>query len=144
MYLYHSANTVIEPCISSKQFRVKEIMCYIDKNIENPMCLDEIASNFYISPTCAAFSNPLPVSRSINILLSNGLSMQPNYSPPDTSAAETCARCGFNEYSNFYKSFTSFIGVSPSQYLKKNACETLLLFLTHAFSLYCLINNAVR
>lgn len=120
LHSYHSTNTVIEPCISSKQFRVKEIMRYIDKNIENPMCLDEIASNFYISPTymCRIFKSAtgftihqyIAKQRIIHAtqLLAAGY-----------SAAETCARCGFNEYSNFYKSFIGFIGVSPSQYLKK-------------------------
>lgn len=124
MYFYHLPDTEIEPCVSSKQSRVKEIMDYIDKNIENPICLDEIASNFYISTPymCRIFKS------TTGFTIHQYISKQRIFHATQLltagySAAETCARCGFNEYSNFYKSFTNFIGVSPSQYLKNRLCR---------------------
>lgn len=125
MYFYHSPNTVIETCVSSKQFRVKEIMHYIDENIENPISLDEIASNFYISTSymCRIFKSMTGFT--IHQYISKRrIFHATQLLAAGYSAAETCARCGFNEYSNFYKSFTNFIGVSPSQYKYDGVSET--------------------
>ena len=32
------------------------------------------------------------------------------------SVTETCEKCGFNDYSNFLKSFTKAVGITPGNY----------------------------
>lgn len=97
--------------------KVDEILSYINQNIENPLTIEELAEQFYLSPSylCRIFKastgttiNKYVIAKRISfakVLLSSGCSVQ-----------ETCGKCGFGDYSNFLKAFTKAVGISPKKY----------------------------
>lgn len=99
----------------SKQ--VGEILSYINTNISMPISIGELASHFFLSESyiCRIFKsttgmtiNKYITARRISIaksLLADGMSVN-----------EVCERCGYNDYSNFVKSFTKSVGISPKKY----------------------------
>lgn len=103
------------PCTYNHQ--VDDILKYINKNIASPLTIGQLATEFYLSESyiCRIFKsatgttvNKYITARRISIakaLLSDGLSV-----------TEAFERSGFTDYSNFFKSFTKAVGISPKKY----------------------------
>lgn len=97
--------------------QVDDILAYINQNISQPITIDRLAEHFYLSESyiCRIFKsatgttiNKYITARRISIakaLLNEGLSV-----------SEAYERSGFSDYSNFFKSFTKAVGVSPKKY----------------------------
>lgn len=97
--------------------QVGEILSYINQNIATPMTIGELASHFFLSESyiCRIFKNTTGMTinkyitaRRISIakaLLADGMSVN-----------DVCEKCGYNDYSNFVKSFTKSVGLSPKKY----------------------------
>lgn len=101
--------------------QIDEILTYINRNIENELLLDEIAAYFYISTSylCRLFKRATgtTINKYINakrITMSKALLSQGN------SVYETYVKCGYKDYSNFFKVFKKTVGISPSQYSKNS------------------------
>ena len=94
-----------------------QIINYIDGNLGNDISLDVLEKTFYINKTylCTLFKKHIGKSvhqyiiyRRISYakqLLSNG-----------HNVTETCLMCGFNDYSNFIKTFKGITGNTPGSY----------------------------
>lgn len=103
------------PAVYSNQ--VNDILSYINQNITGDISLPELADHFYLSSSylCRIFkaATGITVHKYITakritmakVLLSEGCSVN-----------ETCERCGFRDYSSFFKSFTSAVGISPKKF----------------------------
>jgi AraC-like DNA-binding protein len=114
-------NKITEDALSSHQ-QVANILSYINKNIKNTLTIEELSEQFYLSPSyiCRIFKsatgttiNKYITAKRITIaksLLSEGYSVN-----------ESCEECGFNDYSNFLKSFTKAVGISPKKYSQFSA-----------------------
>lgn len=101
--------------------QVDDILTYINQNIAEDLSLETLSNNFYLSGSylCRIFKsttgttiNKYITARRITIakaLLNEGLSV-----------TEACEKCGFNDYSNFLKSFTKAVGISPKKYAQFN------------------------
>ena len=97
--------------------QVDDILTYINQNIQKPLTIEELSEHFYLSPSylCRIFKsatgttiNKYITAKRITIakaLLTDGYTVN-----------ETCERCGFHDYSNFLKSFTRAVGISPKKY----------------------------
>ncbi|WP_411170621.1 AraC family transcriptional regulator [Clostridium sp. MB05] len=97
--------------------QVDEIIEYINTNITEPITIEHLASNFYLSPSyiCRIFKaatgttiNKYISGRRISIakaMLANGETVN-----------DVCEKCGFNDYSNFLKTFKKAVGFSPKKY----------------------------
>ena len=97
--------------------QVDEILNYINRNISNPIKIEDIMEEFHISESyvCRLFKaatgttiNKYVTARRISIaksLLSSGVSVQ-----------DTFEQCGFTDYSSFFKAFTKTVGISPKKY----------------------------
>ncbi len=97
--------------------QVDEILNYINRNISNPIKIEDIMDEFHISESyvCRLFKaatgttiNKYVTARRISIaksLLSDGASVQ-----------DTFEQSGFADYSNFFKAFTKTVGISPKKY----------------------------
>lgn len=108
--------------ITTNHAQVDDILTYINRHISEDLTLERFSEYFYLSPSylCRIFKsttgttiNKYITARRITIakaLLKEGL-----------SAAETCERCGFNDYSNFLKAFTKAVGISPKKYAQFNS-----------------------
>lgn len=104
---------------TQKNALIQKVTAYINQNIQNPLSLETIAAEFYISPNylCRLFKDTTGrtlkqyITRQrierAKLLLANGL-----------SAGNVCASCGYNDYSSFFRNFLRETGTSPREYLK--------------------------
>lgn len=107
--------------IMANHTQVDDILTFINQNIADELTLDMLSDHFYLSSSylCRIFKsstgttiNKYITARRITIakaLLNEGLTV-----------TETCERCGFNDYSNFFKSFTKAVGIPPKKYAQFN------------------------
>lgn len=97
--------------------QIQEIIRYINDNVIENITVKHLAQHFFLSESyiCRIFKlatgttiNKYITARRISIaksMLSNGLAIN-----------DVCTQCGFNDYSNFLKSFKKAVGVSPKKY----------------------------
>ncbi|MBU2699318.1 AraC-like DNA-binding protein/mannose-6-phosphate isomerase-like protein (cupin superfamily) [Sporomusaceae bacterium BoRhaA] len=102
--------------------QVSKILSYIDQHITDPLTVEHLAEQFYISTSyiCRIFkaTTGTTINKYINarrITIAKSLLMT------DLSISEVCEKCGFNDYSNFLKAFNKAVGISPKKYA---SCST--------------------
>lgn len=102
------------------QARIKDIIMYINENINSELALGTIAKKFYINKyhLCHTFRKHtgLSVNQYINykrLLLARDLYAQ------GMSLTDASEEAGFNNYSCFYKMYKREFGVSPREDLKR-------------------------
>ncbi len=101
--------------------QVDDILQYINTHINEPITIQRLAENFFLSKSfiCRIFKqatgttvNKYLTARRISIakaLLNEGISVN-----------EVYEQCGFSDYSTFLKSFTKTVGLSPKKYALYN------------------------
>ncbi len=106
----------------SKHQQVDDILTYINQNIHEPLTIEDLSAHFYLSASylCRIFKantgttiNKYITAKRITIakiLLAEGYTV-----------GEACEKSGFNDYSNFLKSFTRAVGISPKKYAQFSA-----------------------
>ena len=116
IYMEHEGQKTTDT-FSTYHYQVDDILSFINNNITSPLSIKELSSQFYLSESyiCRIFKtttgttiNKYITARRISIaksLLADGLSV-----------TEVYEKCGFNDYSNFLKSFTKSVGISPKKY----------------------------
>ncbi|NDL67440.1 helix-turn-helix transcriptional regulator [Anaerotalea alkaliphila] len=113
-----AGRSVLQPAGSYQYNRqLDRILAYINENIHEPLTIERIADDFFLSTSyvCRIFKahTGTTINRYINArritiaksLLTNGMEVN-----------KVCEACGFNDYSNFLKAFTKTVGVSPKKY----------------------------
>lgn len=115
--LSHHVEADNEDAVSFDSQKTMDILSYINANISNPISIQQLASHFYLSPSYLSrifrASTGTTITKYITarritiakVLLSEGASVM--------SAFEGS---GFTDYSNFYKSFTKAVGISPKKF----------------------------
>lgn len=103
--------------------QVNEILSYINSNIHEVITLQQLSSHFFLSESyiCRIFKsatgmtiNKYITARRISIaksLLADGLSVN-----------QVSEQCGYNDYSNFVKTFSKTVGISPKKYAQISVC----------------------
>ncbi len=93
------------------------ILEYINDNLLEDLTLDQIAKNFYISKSylCRIFNQS--TGTTINKYISaRRISIAKSLLTSGESAMNACKKSGFNDYSNFHKTFTRTLGITPKKY----------------------------
>jgi len=110
----HAINNEI---VHKNDQRVREILDYINNHLEEDITLDILAENFFISKhyLCHVFKSNVGMTvyeyvTLKRILLCNKLICE------GMNIGEASLASGFNQYSNFYKAFRKYMGMSPSEY----------------------------
>lgn len=105
------------PVLRTHNHQVDDILKYINQNIATPLTIGQLAGEFYLSESyiCRIFKtatgttiNKYITARRISIakaLLGDGFTV-----------TEAYEKSGFSDYSNFFKSFTRAVGISPKKY----------------------------
>lgn len=99
-----------------------EILSYIDRNISESFGLEDLSAHFYLSSSylCRIFKSA--TGTTINkYIVAKRITLAKSLLTEGCSVTEACERCGFNDYSNFLKSFKKATGVSPKKYSQFSA-----------------------
>lgn len=121
MVMINALSTANEVSTATNSYKynhqVDDILAYINQNIAQPITIEQLANQFFLSESyiCRIFKaatgttiNKYITARRISIaksLLNEGVSV--------TDAYE---RSGFSDYSNFFKAFSKAVGISPKKY----------------------------
>lgn len=107
---------------------VEEAMAYIEKNLTKMISHDDIASHLYHNSTYInrLFKEATGLTMT-QYIIHKRLSLATNYLAEGKKPQEVCILSGFNDYTNFCRTFTKNVGCAPSKYrnrtLKKNISD---------------------
>lgn len=97
--------------------QVDDILAYINQNIAQPITVEQLAGQFFLSESyiCRIFKSA--TGTTINkYITARRISIAKAQLNEGRSVAEAFERSGFSDYSNFFKAFTKAVGVSPKKY----------------------------
>lgn len=122
-YLENTQLLSLETVTPKYNEQVDEILAYINRHIHERITIETLSQAFFLSDSyiCRVFKNTTGTTinkyitaRRISIaksLLASGLSIN-----------EVCEQCGYNDYSNFVKTFTKIVGIPPKKYAQLSVC----------------------
>lgn len=99
--------------------QIENILTYINQNISNTLTIEELSNQFFLSPSyiCRIFKEA--TGTSINkYITAKRITIAKSLLAQGYSVNDTCNLCGYRDYSNFLKSFTKAVGISPKKYSK--------------------------
>ena len=111
--------------ISHSKRRVEQfsdILSYINQHLTEEHTLSSLADHFFVSPSylCTLFKKETGTTIT-KYITAQRITLAKALLQSGTSAIETCEKCGFKDYSNFFKAFLKAVGVSPSKYAQLSA-----------------------
>lgn len=103
--------------IHSSNDKIRSILSYINQHLEEEMTIDQLAKTFYMSPSylCRIFKNATGTTI-IEYIRSRRISYSKQLLSTGYSIENVVAKCGFNDYSAFYRAFTKYTDISPKKY----------------------------
>ncbi len=96
---------------------IKKITDYINEHIASAINLDSIASYLYLdkSYVCRLFKRETGMTINTYINMSR-VSIAKRLIASGVPPRAVCGRCGYNDYSTFYRAFRRHTGMSPEEY----------------------------
>jgi AraC-like DNA-binding protein len=97
--------------------QVDSILSYINQNIRSSLTIEELSEHFFLSPSylCRIFKSA--TGTTINkYIVAKRITLAKSLLTDGSAVKDACEECGFNDYSNFLKSFTKAVGISPKKY----------------------------
>ena len=93
---------------------VREVLAYISENYHKELSLEALSARFYVSKYYLShlFRDSVGVSVYRYILLKRLQNAKQLLSEGETPG-EVCLRCGFKDYTNFYRAFRQVYGCNP-------------------------------
>ena len=105
----------VEPAAYHAQ--INEILSYINQNLTQDLAIKNLAEYFYLSSShlCKIFKDA--TGTTINrYITAKRITHAKELLTEGCSVMEACEKCGFRDYSNFLKTFTKAVGISPKKY----------------------------
>ena len=100
---------------------LQQVLTYINSHYTQAIRLEEIARQFGLSVSSLSHSFARYANRSIyDYVLYRRVMLARKLMLTDQSLSSIAYQCGFNDYSNFLRMFTKFVGVSPSRYRREH------------------------
>lgn len=109
----HAKNTPA----ASHHSQIDSILSYVNQNLAEELTIQSLAEHFYLSSSylCRIFKNE--TGTTINrYITAKRITRAKALLAEGCSVTETCALCGYGDYSNFLKAFTKAVGISPKKY----------------------------
>ena len=97
--------------------QVEDILAYINQNIGQPITLEQLAADFFLSESyiCRIFKQATGTTINKYITARRISIAKAHLNEGDTVSA-AFEKSGFSDYSSFFKAFTKAVGVSPKKY----------------------------
>ena len=97
--------------------RYETISSYIDTHLDEPLTLDRIAGEFFLSKYYVAHLFRESTGLSVHqYITKKRLAASCGAIQSGAAVGEAYAACGFQDYSSFYRAFRKEYGLSPSEY----------------------------
>lgn len=105
---------------SKRTGKLKQIISFIDENMDREILLEDIAARMYMSQSavCHLFKEEMNISLKQYILQKKMIYAKSLLSQ-GVSPGEAAAACGYKNYASFYKIFLKITGKSPAKVLPK-------------------------
>ncbi len=103
--------------VKAHHAQIDDILSYVNQHLADDLSIPVLASHFYLSGSylCRIFKEE--TGTTINrYVTAKRISRAKALLTEGHSVTETAGMCGFGDYSNFLKSFTKIVGVSPKKY----------------------------
>ncbi len=113
--LLNQPSSIVNP--RGYNHQVDDILKYINQNITAPLTIGQLAGEFYISESyiCRIFKAATGTTVG-KYITARRISIAKAILSDGTGVMETFEKSGFTDYSNFFKSFTKAVGISPKKY----------------------------
>ncbi len=114
-----------QPCVRDepravlkpRHCQIDQILDYINQNLTENLSIPGLAAHFYLSSSYLSKIFKDATGTTINqYITAKRISRAKILLAEGHPVAEACSLCGFGDYSNFLKSFTRAVGISPKKY----------------------------
>jgi AraC-like DNA-binding protein len=102
-------------CTVPKNERIQTILLYLNRNLHEPISLDMLVREFHISKNHLNVIFRKETGTTVNQYLRiKRLVLARQEILKGCTAEEAAYKAGFNDYSNFYRAYKTFFGITPS------------------------------
>ena len=99
---------------------IQEVLTYINNHYTQPLRISDLARRFGISESYLSHEFARFTNRSVyDYILYRRITLARRQMLGSDSLNTIAFQCGFNDYSNFLRSFTRIAGISPSKYRRQ-------------------------
>ncbi|PYG87815.1 AraC-like DNA-binding protein [Ruminiclostridium sufflavum DSM 19573] len=103
---------------------IQRVISYINSNLGCDLSIDALSKRFFINKYYLMHKFKASTGCSLHSYISNKrIQKCAAYIKEGLSPAEAASRCGFNDYSNFARTFSKMLGFPPGKYCKENAAR---------------------
>lgn len=104
---------------SSSSQLISNILEYISTHYNEDLSLEDLASRFFVSKYHLSHEFSKAVGSGVyRYIMLKRLSVAKQLLFENVSAGEVCFKCGFKDYTNFYRAFKAEYGISPREIKK--------------------------
>lgn len=118
IYMRSDSSEKKELSPSGKRYeQFNNILSYINQHLSEDLTIQGLATHFYLSASylCKIFKQE--TGTTINkYITAQRITLAKSLLTDGNSVTDTCNMCGFRDYSNFLKTFTKIVGISPKKY----------------------------
>ena len=107
---------------SSKNKHIKEIQNYVEQNFTRNLNIDDIAEHMFLNKSYISrlFKSETGLTISVYINMRRVM-MAKNLLLAGENAMNIFYKCGFSDYTTFYRVFKKYTDISPEQFKKKHS-----------------------
>ena len=99
---------------------IQDVLTYINNHYTEELRVGELAKHFSVSDSYLSHEFARLTNRSLyEYILYRRIMLSRQKMMSEDSLNVIAYQCGFNDYSNYLRSFTKLVGMSPSRYRKR-------------------------
>jgi len=97
--------------------QVEQILAFINQRLNETITVEHLSAHFFMSTSyiCRIFKAATGTTI-IKYINARRITTAKSLLTMGLGVSEVCENCGFNDYSNFLKTFTKAVGISPKKY----------------------------